>query len=320
MAEFHIKHITRYTYASTVIDCTNQIMLYPLNDNRQTVKKHELKITNDPVIEITNDYFGNKIGFFSVIKPHNELTIISECVVTTTPIEFPEDNLPAAEQWNELKLKKEVVPYLDFLIHEASAADDIIKNLLKGKVDLQQTPLANAKILSSYIFTNFEYKKDVTTVETKIDEILELKAGVCQDFAHLLLVMLHGVGIPARYVSGYICPINEELRGAGATHAWVEAYIPFYGWLGIDPTNDCLVADRHVRLAVGRNFSDCTPVKGTYKGSSEHILEVAVSIDNDDSATTDEEKNAPPTFSYTSKNPNASNNSYRRFQEMQQQQ
>ncbi|MBK9383194.1 MAG: enoyl-CoA hydratase/isomerase family protein [Chitinophagaceae bacterium] len=106
------------------------------------------------------------------------------------------------------------------------------------------------------------------------------ETGVCQDFAHILLVMLRYVGIPARYVSGYICPKNHELRGEGATHAWVEAYIPFHGWMGFDPTNNCIVSDRHVKLAIGRSFTDCTPVKGTYKGSSEHKLEVSVVINN----------------------------------------
>ena len=92
---------------------------------------------------------------------------------------------------------------------------------------------------------------------------MEIKAGVCQDFAHILLVMLRLLNIPARYVSGYVCPHDHNLRGEGATHAWVEAYIPFYGWLGLDPTNNCIVNDFHVRLAIGRSFSDCSPVRGT---------------------------------------------------------
>ena len=319
MAEYHIKHITRYTYASTVIDCSNQVMLYPLNDSLQIVKSHELKITNDPAIEIFTDFFENKIGVFSVVKPHNELTIESDIVVSTTPIISPLDNIPAAEQWEELKKVCGIFPYMDFMHREKFAADEEIKKLLGGKVDINLSPLVNANALSEYVFNNFEYKKGVTTIETQVDEILKLKAGVCQDFAHILLVMLHMTGIPARYVSGYICPVNHELRGAGATHAWVEAYIPFYGWLGLDPTNNCIVSDRHVRLAIGRNFSDCTPVKGTYKGSSEHTLEVSVVIDNGDLKST-EEIDAAPTFTYTSKNPAITNNSYQRFLEMQQQQ
>jgi transglutaminase-like putative cysteine protease len=319
MDNYHIKHITRYTYASTVIDCTNQIMLYPLSDLKQVVKSHELKINNDPVIETFTDYFGNNVGFFSTIKPHNELTIVSDIEVAILPVDLPADTSPAEEQWKELAQIKEVIPYLDFMQHEVFAAAAELNKIVAGIFNKQQTPLGNATILSEYVFTNFEYKKGVTSIETKMDEILELKAGVCQDFAHLLLVMLHSIGMPARYVSGYICPKDHELRGEGATHAWVEAYIPFYGWLGFDPTNNCIVSDGHVRLAIGRNFTDCTPVKGTYKGSSEHTLEVSVSIDNGH-IRTQEEKDAVPTFSYTSKNPDATNNSYRRFQEIQQQQ
>lgn len=319
MADFQIKHITRYTYASTVIDCTNQIMLFPLNDITQTVKKHELKITNDPEIEKFTDYFGNTVGVFSNITPHNVLLIESDIIVSTNPVVLPEDNQPAGEQWVELSNLREIYPYLDFMQHEVFGAHEELSLLSNEILNRDDSPFTNAKKLSEYIFTNFEYKKGVTSVETKIDEILKLKAGVCQDFAHLLLVLLHMNGIPARYVSGYICPKNQELRGEGATHAWVEAYIPSYGWLGLDPTNNCIASDRHVKLAIGKNFADCTPVKGTYKGSSEHTLEVSVSIDNGH-VRTQEEKDAVPKYSYTSQNPGMDNNSYRRFQEIQQQQ
>lgn len=319
MADYHIKHITRYTYASTVIDCSNQIMLYPVNDSLQIVKSHELKITDDPAIEVFTDFFENRIGVFSVVEPHNELTIQSDIVVSTTPVIMPKDDMPAAQQWEELIKMCSIFPYMDFMHREKFAADEQIKKLLSGIIAADKSPLVNANSLSEYVYKNFEYKKGVTTIETKVDEILELKAGVCQDFAHLLLVMLHMIGIPARYVSGYICPKNHELRGEGATHAWVEAYIPFYGWLGLDPTNNCIVSDRHVRLAIGRNFSDCTPVKGTYKGSSEHTLEVSVIINNGKAKKADE-NDIVPSFSYTSKNPGVTNNSYQRFLEMQQQQ
>lgn len=319
MADYHIKHITRYTYASTVIDCSNQIMLYPINDSLQIVKTHELKITNDPLVETFTDFFENKIGVFSVVEPHNELTIQSDIVVSTTPVISPVDNIDPGQQWEELSKMCGIFPYMDFMHREKFAADEEMQKVLSGIVDTYRSPLVNANILSEYVYNNFEYKKGVTNIETKVDEILQLKAGVCQDFAHVLLVMLHMTGIPARYVSGYICPKDKEMRGEGATHAWVEAYIPFFGWLGFDPTNNCIVSDRHVRLAIGRNFSDCTPVKGTYKGSSEHTLEVSVVINNSNQRS-QEESDAVPAFTYTSKNPAVTNNSYQRFLEMQQQQ
>lgn len=125
--------------------------------------------------------------------------------------------------------------------------------------------------------------------------------------------------IPSRYVSGYICPKDKEMRGEGATHAWVEAYIPNYGWLGLDPTNNCVVNDGHVSLATGRDFTDCTPVKGTYKGSGDHKLEVFVEI-HDGNSNKKFEKNGAPKFSYQTKNPGEPVNSYRYFIEAQQKQ
>jgi transglutaminase-like putative cysteine protease len=164
----------------------------------------------------------------------------------------------------------------------------------------------------AYVFEDFTYKKGITTVDTTLDEIWKLRSGVCQDFAHILLAMLRLVGIPARYVSGYICPNKNGMRGEGATHAWVEAYIPFYGWLGFDPTNNCIANENHVRLAVGRNFYDCSPVRGTYRGTSNHTLEVAVSVAYEDGKTVVLEKDPGSLTSY-------SKNSYHRHQEQQQQ-
>jgi transglutaminase-like putative cysteine protease len=132
-----------------------------------------------------------------------------------------------------------------------------------------------------------------------------------------MLVMLRQLGIPSRYVSGYICPNKTGMRGEGATHAWVEAYIPEYGWLGFDPTNNCIVTETHVRLAVGKNFSDCSPVKGTYRGTSNHTLAVSVSVSYEDGNTS-----APDNAGVIYSTPTNSeyNNSFRKYQEMQQQQ
>jgi transglutaminase-like putative cysteine protease len=130
--------------------------------------------------------------------------------------------------------------------------------------------------------------------------------------------MLRMVQIPARYVSGYICTMRDGMRGEGATHAWAEAYIPDYGWLGIDPTNNCIANETHVRLAVGRNFSDCSPVKGVYKGSSNHKLEVAVSVDADNVLNNnDTQINEAHITNIISE---SSKNSYQRYMEIIQQQ
>jgi len=318
MPKYRIKHITRYTYPSPVIDSANQVMLFPLDDERQEVKKHDLLITHQPSVELFTDYFGNKVGIFSVIKPHRELTIESIIEVIIQEAQLPGTDTASETQWDNLNTIREQFPYMDFMLLENSDSYDEIAAVVRSLMNETITPFAIAGLMSAFVYDNFEYKKGITSVETQVDEIWKLKAGVCQDFAHILLVMLRIVGIPARYVSGYICPKNHELRGEGATHAWVEAYIPFHGWLGFDPTNNCIASDRHVRLAVGRSFTDCTPVKGTYKGSSEHTLEVSVTIEN--GSPKNENFVESPVFSYQVHNPGVPDNSYRRFMEMQQQQ
>jgi transglutaminase-like putative cysteine protease len=319
MPSYKIKHITRYRYASTVIDCTNQIMLYPIVDALLEVRMHEIKISHYPAVEIFVDYFGNHTGVFSIIKPHTELLIESEAEVITKPVIFPADDTSAAEQWQHLAGIKNNMYFLDFLTQETFNSSGEVKEVLGALVSYDKTPMQIAMILSEFVYNNFIYQKGITSVETKTEDIWKLKAGVCQDFAHILLVFLRMFFIPARYVSGYICPKDKEMRGEGATHAWVEAYIPNYGWLGLDPTNNCLVNDQHVRLAIGRNFNDCTPVKGTYKGSGEHTLEVSVEIKNGNAKKANEIIR-PPKFSYEAKNPGEPINSYRYYLEVQQKQ
>ncbi len=320
MPKYRINHITRYTYPSPVIDSINQIILFPINDAQQEVIKHELIISHHPIVEKFSDYFGNQVGIFSVIKPHNELMIQSIIEVNTVANALPEDHQPASEQWKQLHIIGDDFPYMDFLLTISGEAEAEIRGVVKSLFTDDITPFALAGKMSTYVFEHFEYKKGITNVETKVDEIWKIKAGVCQDFAHVLLVMLRHTGIPARYVSGYICPKDHEQRGEGATHAWVEAYIPNIGWIGFDPTNNCIASDGHVRLAVGRSFLDCTPVKGTFKGSSEHTLEVSVVIEN--GKPINRAVKEAPVFTYQVHQPDTSgnNNSYRKFIEMQQQQ
>ena len=319
MANYQIKHITQYRYTSTVIDCTNQILLYPIVDGHLEVRSHFLRITHDPAVETFTDYFGNHTGIFSIIKPHTSLVIESIAEVITKPLDFPNDQLPAATQWESLKDLRYHTSFIDFMKPEVFSQMDSVKSILADITDPSKTPLQNAVLLSEYVYSNFSYQKGITNVETKTEDVLKLKAGVCQDFAHILTIFLRLMGIPSRYVSGYICPKGKEMRGEGATHAWVEAYIPEYGWLGLDPTNNCLVNDQHVRLATGRNFADCTPVKGTYKGSGDHILEVSVEIKNGVHRTTPEIEQKPK-FSYQAKNPGEPINTYRYYQEVQRKQ
>ena len=323
MAKYKIKHITHYFYKSPVYESINQIMLYPIQDLHQTLHFQSIRITDSPSIEIFKDHYFNQLGIFNILKPHSELSIQSNVVVEVIPIEEPVLEISPTEQWKEIENLRNDFTLKDFLEIEDFDSKKEITEVVNSLIDKEKPVFENAFNISKYIFENFTYKQGVTTIETNIDEIWSLKAGVCQDFAHLLLEMLQIVGVPSRYVSGYICPKNHDLRGEGATHAWVEVFIPGYGWLGNDPTNNCWVSDRHIKIAVGRDFKDCTPVKGTYKGTSSHKLGVSVII------TTDKTKNlteVPKVPMYIREN-NPSieeilpqSNSYRMFLEMQQQQ
>lgn len=318
MPKFKIHHVTRYIYEDTVRDSANQIILYPIKDDYQEVINHAITVTGSPQIAIHTDYFGNEVGTFTYAHPHTELTIDSKLEIVTRDRPVPEDTLPPEEQWKTLERLKHQFNFIDFLRQEPFKALAEMEEVIKRERCAECTPFQVAKDFTAYIYDNFKYKKGITTVESTTDEIWNLRSGVCQDFAHMLLFMLRLVNIPARYVSGYVCPNKNDMRGEGATHAWVEAYMPTFGWVGLDPTNNCVVKSAHVRLAVGKNFSDCSPVKGTYRGTSNHTLEVTVSVhyeDGNHAKNTNEviETVAEPIKSF-------SRNSFRRFQEMQMQQ
>ncbi len=314
MPKFTVHHTTTYTYESSVYDSANQIMLYPIDDQQQDVVEHQIKISGDPTVDIFTDYYGNKVGTFTNPEAHNMLKIESIIVVNVKKKPLPDTSIFLKDQWEQLKYLSMQLPYINFLKQENFKAQDEIKAVIDPSKGKKDAPFEVVRYLCDYVYKNFKYIKGVTTVETTVDEIWKLKSGVCQDFAHILLVMLRSMDIPSRYVSGYICPNKNGMRGEGATHAWVEAYLPDYGWLGFDPTNNCIVDDTHVRLAVGRNFVDCSPVKGTYKGTSKHKLEVRVSVayENDPLPKMDQ------TDADVSLH-DAPINSYRKFTEMQQQ-
>lgn len=287
MPVFNIHHITKYEYDRPVKESVNEIRIYPLACREQEALYHQLNITHQPDILTISDYWGNKTGMFNLLPSHKELVIESKLIVRTLG--------PATMLLNQEAdldtLKAETASNLSLL--ELSQAKEIdLRDAISQLAHEFYTPgMAVAAIVEKccdYIFTHFNYNKGITTVETTIREILDLRSGVCQDFAHIMLEILRSLGIPSRYVSGYICPNKNGMRGEGATHAWVEAWIPGTGWTGIDPTNNVWVTNHHVKLAVGRNFNDCSPVKGTFKGPARQSLSVYVSVSYEDGQTFEE--------------------------------
>lgn len=319
MPKFKIQHITRYSYEIPVRDSANQIMLYPMSDDFQEVLSHRIRISGNPAIETYSDVFGNKVGTFTHPHPHSELRIDSECEVQTRPRPLPDDTIASSEQWQRLQQARFQFPEIEFLRLESFDALSEMQAAMDRIHQPELTPLQCSLKFNTFVFETFTYQKGITTVDTTLDEIWRLHSGVCQDFAHILLAMLRYTGIPARYVSGYICPNKNGMRGEGATHAWVEASIPGYGWLGLDPTNNCIANENHVRLAVGKNYYDCSPVRGTYRGTSNHELHVAVTVGYED-GTPLPEPATEPVLQVAAAPVRKPMNSFQRYQEMQQQQ
>ena len=281
MAVFKIVHITKYQYNWPIKESINEIRLFPHNFENQDVLQHQLLITQNPIVEISKDYYGNRVANFNNLEAHEEMTIESRMLVRVNhSLKIPEIDGTTVQ---DLDIDKEKSIFLQRLSYPETISKQKEINRILKKINLAGKPIIEiAQECNAHIFKKFTYTKGITNIETTIDEILEMKKGVCQDFAHVLLQLLRTVGIPARYVSGYICPNESGLRGEGATHAWVEFYTPKQGWLGLDPTNNIWTMDNHVKLSVGRNFYDCTPVKGTFKGFARQTLSVCVSIGYED--------------------------------------
>jgi transglutaminase-like putative cysteine protease len=259
----------------------NEIKIFPFVVPEQEVLHQELIITGQPEVLTFTDYWGNKTGCFNLLQPHKEMVIESKLTVRTAIAPEPSIALPSYVKDLELAIGNDL-HLLELVRTSPSSSESLMQSYIASFYSPEKTIDQIVKDCCAFIFTDFTYIKGITTIETTVDEIVAQKAGVCQDFAHVMLELLRMIGIPSRYVSGYICPNKNGMRGEGATHAWVEAYIPNHGWIGIDPTNNVWATNNHVKLAVGRDFSDCTPAKGTFKGPARQSLSVYVSVGYED--------------------------------------
>ncbi len=281
MPTFKIHHITSYEYDRPVTESINEIRITPYACEEQEILEHELNITGNATLLNYTDYWGNRIGQFNVNPPHSELVIESKLVVRT---KAPTDRTLVFNTGFE-QLQQEInqsLALLELTKPEAIQHQEAIQEIVRQIYQPWKSVAATVQDCCQFIFQHFQYIKGITDIETTVDQIIEHRSGVCQDFAHVMLQVLRTLKIPSRYVSGYICPNKNGLRGEGATHAWVETWIPNYGWTGIDPTNNIWVSNTHVKLAVGRNFTDCSPVKGTFKGPAHQNLYVFVSVGYED--------------------------------------
>ena len=249
-----------------------------------------MQLTVDPApasLHSYDDYFGNRVHSFAIYQPHLTLTIIAESQVSIEP--RPELDLTATIGWQETAewLQSDTSPAaVEALEYVFDSPYIRTSDLLGGFAAAHfpsGRPLGEAALaLTEAIHREFHYDPKATTIDTSIEDVLDKRRGVCQDFAHLAIACLRSLGLACRYVSGYLRtdpqPGRPRLIGADASHAWVSVYSPEVGWIDLDPTNGCVVSDRHITLGWGRDFHDVSPVKGSVLGGGESTLRVAVDV------------------------------------------
>lgn len=286
---YRITHRTTYAYSEPVAVSHHAARLRPRDTDSQ--KCREFSITFDPepdLITTHTDSFGNEVRSFSIQKLHARFEVVSRSLVSIAPVLQPDPaQTPPWEQVTALFRDPVAVDLLDpcqfvfrspLLLHEMPLREFAMPSFTKNR-----PVLAAVADLSQRIHREFTFDPKATTVSTPLDEVLENKRGVCQDFAHLAIASLRAMGLPARYVSGYLRtrppPGKARLVGVDASHAWFACFVPGFGWVDLDPTNNCFPSLDHITVALGRDFSDVSPVRGIITGGGEHSVTVGVDVE-----------------------------------------
>lgn len=276
-----VTHTTRLDYTQPVSEGVMDTRLGPLNDAHQRWERHELQLAPGGSIRTYLDAFRNNAALLTVPRPHTFVQVVASGVVETLladpfMVESPSRPLSAAERFDFLTESRLV-----------QVTDGVRDLAAPHRPPRGEDTLDAVQGLMRFVYEAFTYQQHVTTVSTLVPELLETRTGVCQDFAHVLLALCRANHVPARYVSGYIVshtatPDGERggegppARGAGESHAWVEAWTPTHGWRGFDPTNNVLASESHIKMAIGRDYGDVPPTRGTFRGAAEEALSVEV--------------------------------------------
>jgi transglutaminase-like putative cysteine protease len=273
-----ILHRTTFTYAGKAHDSFNEVRLRPIDDAFQKCVNFDLRLEPTATPQEYSDFYGNTIHYFDIAEGHTKLIVEAQSLVETTP----NDDRPSVpsvsssdlersaerEMFAEFYTSSHYVPLEVELWREAQDA------LCDGRADVWNEVCR----LGRHIYRTFAYKPKTTGVSTRANDALKLRMGVCQDFAHVHLGLCRSLGIPARYVSGYFFNTTRRPREIEASHAWIEAYVPGFGWAAFDPTHDRPADDRYVKVAVGRDYADIRPINGTYRGAPTRSLKVDVKV------------------------------------------
>jgi len=272
-----ISHLTRYTYEGPVSDSFNEARLQPVTDSHQQCCEFRFRLDPTTPVRDYPDFYGNCVHYFDVPEPHEILEVEALSIVQT----IPESRGPVTGVSPKLletsQFKEEFFDFLhssSFVSLQAEIWKEAVDALPEGVKDIW----ADTLTIGEHIHRNYKYTPLATNVDTRAIEVLKKKEGVCQDFAHLMIGLCRTHGIPTRYVSGYFLNLHKLPGEIEASHAWIEVFIPGYGWKGYDPTHHRETDSRYVKIAVGRDYFDIRPVGGTFRGKGTRKMVVEVSV------------------------------------------
>jgi transglutaminase-like putative cysteine protease len=283
---YTIRHLTKFRYTEHVSESLMEARMQPRSDGSQRCLTFQLMVQPKARVQFYRDYLGNTVHHFDVPGRHKQLSIMADALVDVQPApELPKSL--GEEAWDDLDELISEGDYIEMLMpsHFGQSSELLEEfahelNVESREKACQTDPLSCVLNLNALLYSKIAYVPKSTRVDSPIDHALESRQGVCQDFAHIMIGLTRRIGIPCRYVSGYLFhKAGDGTRSAqGATHAWVETMLPGLGWVGLDPTNNVRAGERHVRTSVGRDYADVPPTKGVFKGSADSQLLVAVHV------------------------------------------
>lgn len=277
---YSVRHSTTFRYQPAVRESVMEVRMQPRTDFRQRCLSFSLNLNPRATIMLYRDFYGNSVHHFDIPQALKLIEITAQAIVDVLPARDLDPE--ASGNWEELDARIAQTDYWEMLLPSRYAAPTALLESLAAELDAKRRgkPLAVLQEINARLYELFDYVPNSTKVDSPIDDALRARRGVCQDFAHIMIALVRQLRIPCRYVSGYLYHEDKarDRSPAGATHAWVEAYLGDLGWVAFDPTNNLLGCERHLRVAVGRDYADVPPTRGVYKGEAESELNVMVSV------------------------------------------
>ena len=277
---YSVRHLTRFRYKPAVRESIMELRMQPRSEGNQRCLSFDLRVRPDALVMQYHDFLGNVVHHFDIAGKHGELNIKSQSVLEIVPT--PELQARDCGTWEQLDAVVESGNYWEMLLPSDFARPTSLLEQLAREMEVERRgrPLEALLEISHGIHENFAYVPNATSVDSPIDHAISERKGVCQDFAHVMIALVRTLRVPCRYVSGYLFHTtgDQSSSAEGASHAWVEAFLPGLGWVGFDPTNDTICNERHIRVAVGRDYAEVPPTRGVYKGGGESELSVSVTV------------------------------------------